>query len=195
MTRHATARIKPYLAATLLALSAPAAIASVDHEGGHGNNEAGGHVDGHGHATADFAFGRAAPPANADRTIDIIARDDMSFDPETVNVQPGETVRFRVRNVGDLQHSFTLGTREYHRRHDRQMQRMPADEIAHHMQDSSNGMVIQPGKTGTLTWRFERGGSIRFACHIPGHYPAGMWGEIDTSSEPLSAMDPELNEE
>lgn len=55
---------------------------------------------------------------------------------------------------------------------------MAPERMAGHMEDSPNGVVVQPGRTGSLTWRFERGGPIQFACHIPGHYPAGMKGGI-----------------
>ena len=183
------------LAGALLALPVAGAVAGGDHEGGHGHGEAGGHDDGHAHGHAQFEFGHPAPAAEADRSIEIVARDDMSFEPESVRIERGQTVRFVVRNAGELQHSFTLGDRRYHRRHDREMQDMPADEIAHHMQDSPNGMVIQPGKTGTLTWHFERAGDIRFACHIPGHYPAGMWGEIETSTDQVAALDQQSTED
>jgi len=163
--------------AIMMAIGSPVALASGEHEGGHGNSGNGhGHDDGHG--TMDFAFGRAAPAAEADRTIEIVARDTMRFEPSRITVEAGETVTFRVRNAGQLQHSFTLGSHGYHQRHDREMMDMPADELAHHMDDSPNGMVVQPGQTGTLTWRFSKGGALEFACHIPGHYPAGMKGRL-----------------
>lgn len=180
------------LAGVLLAGSTAVALASGDHAGGHGNEE---ETDGHGHGTIDFDFGSEAPRSEADRTIEIVARDDMTFEPEMVQVEPGETVRFVVRNAGELQHSFTLGSRKYHRRHDREMQSMPADEITHHMADSSNGLVVQPGETASLTWRFDHEVPIRFACHIPGHYPAGMWGEIGVPSESVAALPREWQED
>jgi len=179
-------------------LLAPAVgSASAGGSDGHGHGQAepdghahdDGHGGGHGHDKAGFGFGSAAPQAEPDRTVEIVARDDMSFEPESVAIRAGETVRFVVRNVGDMQHSFTLGSPAYHRQHDQEMMSMPASDIASHMQDSSNGIVVQPGTTGELTWRFERGGPIRFACHIPGHYPAGMSGRIRLEAEPLAAVD------
>ena len=181
------------VAATLVAvLSAGTALASGDHEGGHDDAEdqaeAGGHgheEDGHGdggHGHDDgghsFGFGRPADPADADRTVEVIARDTMTFEPDSVQVKPGETVRFVVRNVGQLQHSFTLATPAAQRQHEQEMQGMPADEMAGHMRDDPNGIVVQPGATGSLVWRFAGGGPVQFACHIPGHYPAGMKGRI-----------------
>lgn len=179
--------------ATLLALAlgAPAAMAAGDHEGGHGHDEeegqghddgGHGHDDGghgHGHGDGhDFAFGEAAPDAAPDRTVEVVARDTMAFEPARITVEPGEVVRFVVHNDGQLQHSFTLGSPEYQRMHDKEMQGMPHDELAGHMADEPNGMVVAPGDTARLTWRFEKGGPVQFACHIPGHYDAGMKGRI-----------------
>lgn len=166
------------LLAAVLTVSMPPAISSGDHEGGHGD-EGGGHGDGHGHGTMDFEFGEAVPASEADRTVEVVARDSMRFEPSSVSVEAGETVTFRVRNVGNLQHSFTLGSPAYQQRHDREMMDMPMDEFAHHMDDSPNGVVVQPGETRTLTWRFSEGGAIEFACHVPGHYPAGMKGRLE----------------
>lgn len=179
MIRH---RMLQAAGATLLALAlaAPAAMAAGEHEGGHGHDEEGhGHGDGgHGHGGHDFAFGEAAPDATPDRTVEIVARDTMAFEPAQVTVEPGEVVRFVVHNTGQLQHSFTLGSPKYQRAHEKEMQGMPHDELAGHMADNPNGMVVAPGDTGRLTWRFEKGGPVQFACHIPGHYAAGMKGRI-----------------
>jgi len=158
--------------AVMLTYGSSVAFASGDHDGGHGDA-------GDGHGRTDLAFGSAAPAAESNRTIEIVARDTMRFEPSRITVAAGEAVTFRVRNAGRLQHSFTLGSHVYHQRHDREMMDMPANELAHHMDDSPNGMVVQPGQTGTLTWRFSRGGAIEFACHIPGHYPAGMKGKLE----------------
>lgn len=168
------------------AMPAPAALAGGDHEGGHGHDderrereERHGHDDGHAHGDGHaFGFGEAAPDAAPDRTVEVTARDSMRFEPDRIVVEPGQIVRFVVENVGKLQHSFTLGTPQYQRTHDEQMRGMAPDELAGHMKGSSNGMVIPPGGTGSLTWRFERDGPVEFACHIPGHYPAGMKGRV-----------------
>lgn len=171
--------------AIMLTFGSSVALASGEHEGGHGNangsqgNSGNGHGHDDGHGKMNFAFGSAASAHEADRTMEIVARDAMRFEPSRITVEAGETVTFRVRNVGQLQHSFTLGSHGYHKRHDREMMDMPEDQLAHHMDDSPNGMVVQPGQIDTLTWRFRKGGAIEFACHIPGHYPAGMKGRLE----------------
>lgn len=160
--------------AALTAIATPAAFAAGEHGGGHGDVS-----DGHGHGGGhEFAFGEAAPDAQPGRTIEIVARDTMRFEPAQVNIQPGETVRFVVRNAGEIQHSFTLGSPEYQHQHEQEMQGMALENMARHMDDNANGIVVPPGETDTLTWRFEKGGPVQFACHIPGHYPAGMKGRV-----------------
>ena len=119
-----------------------------------------------------------APAEEADRTIRISAHDQMRFDPEGVRVQAGQTVRFVVKNVVRVQHSFTLGTPQSQERHEAEMQGMAPDRMASHMEENPMGIVVQPGETDTLTWRFEDGGAVEFACHIPGHFVAGMTGRI-----------------
>lgn len=157
--------------ALVLALAAPVAAANGNDEGGHDHG-------GHAHGGHDFAFGEAAPEAAPDRTVEVVARDSMRYEPASIRVEPGQVVRFVVHNRGQLQHSFTLGSPEYQRTHEREMQDIAPGDMAGHMEGSPNGMVVAPGETGSLTWRFEAGGPVQFACHIPGHYDAGMKGRI-----------------
>ncbi len=170
----------PFVATTLLALSlaiAAPAFAAGEHDGGHGHDDNGhGHDGGH-----SFSFGSPADDGEADRTIEVTARDDMTFSPDKVSVDKGTTVRFVVDNVGQLQHSFTLGTPTQQREHEEEMQGMAMEQMAGHMDDDPNGIVVQPGETGSITWRFTEAATVQFACHIPGHYPAGMKGNIDVS--------------
>ena len=156
----------------LLLAPLASAIAAGEHEGGHG------HEDGHGNGGHEVAFGQPADPGHADHTVEVIAHDTMRFEPDRIDVEAGETIRFVVRNIGQLQHSFTLGTPTGQEAHEKEMQGMAVEDMAGHMANDPTGMVIQPGETGQLTWRFTESGPVEFACHIPGHYPAGMKGRI-----------------
>jgi len=170
----AATRLVSHLAlplAGLLIAAAGTASASGDHGGGHDAQTNGGH----GH---EFAFGDPARGAAPERTIRIEARDTMTFEPGDVVVRAGEVVRFVVHNAGKMQHSFTVGTIGYQRQHESDMQEMATGRMATHMDSEPNGMVIQPGETESLTWRFTSTADIQFACHLPGHYQAGMKGRI-----------------
>lgn len=171
----------------LALVAATPAIAAGEHDGGHDHESNGhGHDDGHGDDHGDggghsFDFGSPAEAAEADRTIEVTARDDMMFSPDAVSIDKGTTVRFVVDNVGELQHSFTLATPTEQREHEEEMQGMSMDRMADHMKGDPNGIVVQPGDTRSITWRFTEATTVQFACHIPGHYPAGMKGSVSVS--------------
>jgi uncharacterized cupredoxin-like copper-binding protein len=38
---------------------------------------------------------------------------------------------------------------------------------------------IAPGQTAELEWTFTKAGRYQFACHIEGHYEAGMVVEVE----------------
>lgn len=129
--------LSTFASVALFALGHAPAHGAGDHDEGHG------HGGSHGHG--DLAFGAPAPAAAADRTVRVRAYDGMAFEPSPLTVEAGETVRFVVTNAGDLQHSFTLGTPAYQHRHEEAMRDMPRDELAGHMADVPNGVVIAPG--------------------------------------------------
>lgn len=118
-------------------------------------------------------FGRAADPRRATRTITIAMSDRMRFAPEVVTVRQGETVRFVVRNDGALLHELVLGTEEELAKHAELMRRFPGME-----HDEPHMVHVQAGRAGSMAWTFNRAGTFRFACLIPGHYEAGMVGTV-----------------
>ena len=131
------------------------------------------------------ATGRASPagvggPADAgqaSRSIEVTAGDSMAFDPPSIQVVAGETVTFVVTNAGQAVHEFTLGDAAMQREHADAMAHMPTG-MAHEL---PNSVAIQPGETKRLTWRFGQAGALEYACHEPGHYDAGMRGQIAVS--------------
>jgi uncharacterized cupredoxin-like copper-binding protein len=128
--------------------------------------------DGMDHAD-DEAMGEPADASEATRTISVEAF-DMAFDPETISVEPGEVVTFEVTNTGEAVHEFFLGDSAMQQEHADEMADMDSD-MAH---DEPYSIRLQPGETKQLTWRFAETGEVEFACHEPGHYQAGMHGQI-----------------
>lgn len=149
-----------------LALLATPAFAAPGHSGGHGNNH--GHYDGHA-----AALGEPGDPKAKARTINIVMSDEMRFSPETVTVKRGETIRFVVKNAGELRHEMTLGTMEELVEHAAVMEKYP--DMEH---DDPNAVTVEPGQTKTILWKFTKAGSFDFGCLVPGHMPAGMKGRI-----------------
>lgn len=152
---------------------------------------------GHGHDDTQ-AFGEAGKPSEASRTIEIVMGDNY-FEPEKIAVQPGETIRFVVKNEGGFLHEFNIGTAATHAEHQKEMTTMmehgmltatgvdhdamkmdhSSKGMAGHVHDDPNSVLVEPGKTQELVWTFAAATDLEFACNVPGHYETGMMGEID----------------
>jgi uncharacterized cupredoxin-like copper-binding protein len=118
-------------------------------------------------------FGHPGKAAQVDRTIRIITL-DISMDKTRLEVRAGETVSFIVTNNGQLAHEFIIGDAREQVEHEQEMQQMAGMD----MPDETNGITLKPGQTKTLIWTFGQKGEVEFACHVPGHYSAGMVGKI-----------------
>ena len=145
-----------------LALCGGAALAAGSHDGHHGAHPAG-----------DSAIGQPGVAARASRSVRIDMNDRMRFSPERLAVRQGETVRLVVRNTGQVPHELSLGTLQDLLAHREQMARQPGMTHA-----EPNQITLAPGQQGEIVWRFTRDGTVHFACLIPGHYEAGMKGQI-----------------
>ena len=156
---------------------------------------AGEHGGGHG---AKSPIGTAGKAASATRTININMLDNL-YEPEEISVKEGETIRFIVKNSGELVHEFNIGTSAMHTAHQKEMEMMvdhgalEPDKINHAkmkmdmgggktmMHNDPNSILLEPGKTGEVIWEFSNASKIEFACNVPGHYDAGMMGKFHFS--------------
>ena len=125
----------------------------------------------HEHAES-FWYGHPGKPADVKRTIKLMAM-DIKFMPTDITIKPGETVKFEITNDGKLDHEFVLGSAEEQAEHDKEMAAMAGMKMDH-----VNGVSVAPGKTGSLIWTFTKAGTLQYACHVPGHYAAGMIGQL-----------------
>lgn len=151
------------LLAVVLGLSTSAALAGGQHAGGHHNP----------------AIGEPGVASRVTRTIDVEAADTMRFTPANITVKRGETVRFRIRNSGQLPHEFSLGTEKDLLDHYEVMKKFPGMEHA-----EPNQISLKPGEQGEIIWRFTKAGVVHFACLHVGHYDAGMKGQVRVSAQP-----------
>ena len=125
------------------------------------------------------AWGIAADPGSAKRTITIDMGDDMRFKPDVIDVREGETVRLAIRNRGKLLHELVIGTQQELDEHAAMMVKFP------NMQHDEPYMAhVDPGKRGEIVWNFNRAGEFKFACLIAGHYQAGMVGTVRVRPAP-----------
>jgi uncharacterized cupredoxin-like copper-binding protein len=127
----------------------------------------------HGMHDEDTAFGMPGEAARVNRTVEVEASDNMRFTPDVITVKRGETIEFVVKNTGKLAHEFVLGDAKELAEHAALMRRYP--DMEH---DDPNELRMAPGSTGKLIWKFAHPGTVGFACLIPGHYEAGMKGQI-----------------
>lgn len=129
-----------------------------------------------GHSHNTFAAGEPGDPAKPFRTVDLKMQEEngaMSYAPAKIEVALGEQVKFVLTNSGELDHEFMLDTIEHNAKHKIAMQKNP--EMEH---DDPNGKRLQPKASAEILWRFTKPGTFEFACLIPGHYEAGMHGQV-----------------
>lgn len=147
----------------------------------HGHDEMkkvmGGHDDADGHHDGAMAVGEPGKRQDATKNIVIVMKEtddgDMIFTPKKIKVKEGQTIRFVIRNKGELEHEFVLDNHDGVMEHKALMEKFP--EMEH---DDPNSIRLEPGKKGEVIWKFTNGGTFEFACLIPGHYASGMKGDI-----------------
>lgn len=155
-----------------IAAFAQAAWAAGEHAGGHGQME--GHKMGGQGAPMQHAS-RAGEPgkaAQATRTIDV-EMNEFRFSPERLEVKAGETILFRVRNTGKIEHELVFGDAAELKAHAESMRMQPA--MAH---DDSGGLKLDAAKAGEMVWKFTNAGEFMYGCLVPGHFEAGMVGTV-----------------
>lgn len=152
----------------LLALAAPA------YAGGT-------HSSGHGH---EMEIGMPGDDHHVTRTIEISMREtddgEMLFEPRTLSIKKGETVKLIITNKGELEHEFVMDTYEENEEHKALMAKFDMEH------DDPNSVRLDPGASAEIVWTFSNEGRFQFACLIPGHYESGMHGALDVETSPGS---------
>ena len=131
---------------------------------------------GHGDHKPEAAYGVPGDPANPSRDVVVRMKEAdgrMLFEPSRIEVRTGEQIKFRLENVGELDHEFLVGTAQEIEEHADMMKAMP--DMKH---DDANAKQVAAKKQGELVWHFTKTGEFDFACLIPGHLEAGMKGKI-----------------
>lgn len=118
--------------------------------------------------------GGPADAADASRIVEVAISGSAAFEPATIEMSVGEVVTFEVTNTDREAHLFVLGDAATQQQFAQAIVHMP-DGPPH---DLANALVLQPGQTKRLTWRFGAAGALEYACHLLGHYEAGLHGQI-----------------
>ncbi len=166
--------------AAIIALSQTPALAGGAHSGGHGHDD--------NHYAADI--GQPGKAGEVDRVIQV-KMGEMFFDPGTVEVTEGETIRFVVTNTGEFVHEFNIGTAEMHEAHSGEMIEMmekgilEADRIDHDRMKASgmaheeaSSVLLEPGQSAEIIWTFSGDADLELSCNLPGHRESGMRGAV-----------------
>mgnify|MGYP000480253605 FL=1 len=151
------------LVAASFAAMSTAALASGSHGGGH---------------SEETAIGKAGVVSKASRTVTVEMADNMRYTPSEIQVKKGETIRFVVKNVGKVSHEMSLGTEKELLEHLEQMKKFPGME-----HDEPSKITLKPGMQGEIVWQFTKAGAVNFACLMPGHYEAGMKGQVKVGAK------------
>jgi len=156
----------------------------------------------HGEKKHGTDIGEKGDPSKASRRIEVSMADN-TFEPSQISIKAGETVRFVIRNDGELVHEFNIGTTKMHEAHREEMMQMvdmgvlEADRINNDAMghgngkmmmkhDDPNAVLLEPQQTAEVIWTFPDSASLQFACNVPGHYEDGMMGDFRIEGGPSS---------
>jgi azurin len=126
--------------------------------------------------------------ASAARTVDITGSDDMKYSITTIPAKAGETLRIRLTSKGTLPkiamaHNVVVlkpGAKQLDFVNAAAMARQ-TDFIPAAMKDQvlAATTLAGPGETVEVTFKVPAvKGNVPFLCSFPGHYAAGMRGNI-----------------
>jgi uncharacterized cupredoxin-like copper-binding protein len=93
------------------------------------------------------------------------------FEPQEIDVGPGQAITFVVENADPIDHEFIVGDEDVQHIHE-------VGGEAHHAPRPGE-ISIAAGETVVTTYTFpSQTGGLIFGCHLPGHYAYGMRGVI-----------------
>jgi uncharacterized cupredoxin-like copper-binding protein len=111
-------------------------------------------------AVPTHAAGLATPVAGPG-TVAITER-EMEISAAQTTFKVGQPYTFIVTNAGTTDHELVIEHRG------------DVDKPLRENGQEAEAPDIAPGQTKTLTWTFTEPGDYQFACHLPGHFEAGM---------------------
>jgi uncharacterized cupredoxin-like copper-binding protein len=107
--------------------------------------------------------GFTAGTAKAPRIVQVLSGPGLTFTPDDIPIEAGETITFEVTTVGPTIHEFKVG---------------PLAEVIADSDAAPEIADIGMMATRSLTYTFSGPGPYGFACHEPGHFEGGMRGTV-----------------
>jgi azurin len=130
----------------------------------------------------------AAPAAKGGRTIELTAGDDMKYNLTKIEAKPGETLHVVLKSTGAIPkvamaHNFVLlklgaDAVEFNKA---SMTAAATDYVPETLKAQVVGAtkMAGPGETVEVTFKVPaKAGSYPYMCTFPGHYAAGMKGDL-----------------
>jgi uncharacterized cupredoxin-like copper-binding protein len=140
-------------------------------------------------------IGEKGKLSEVNRVIEIKMYDNF-YEPNEIKIKKGETIKFKVYNLGEFVHEFNIATKKMHLKHQPEMMKLVENEILlvdkidkkkmkemakkdHSMGHShDNSVILEPNEDGEIIWKFNTETKLEAACNIPGHYETGMIAKI-----------------
>lgn len=161
-------------AETVATTQAASTTTSTAAEATHEDEDAG-HDD---EATHDDEDAHEDEDATASNVV-VIVMTEFAFEPASLTVSAGQTIAFEVVNEGSIPHEFRLSNAHRIEEH---LESGHADhgDNGHHSEGGDVFIEVAPGQADQLVVTFPDDATIftEMACLIPGHYEAGMLGEV-----------------
>jgi uncharacterized cupredoxin-like copper-binding protein len=120
-------------------------------------------------AVALTVAGGCADRAGGTTTVELTIRHSR-FEPAVIDRDPGDTLRFVVRNLDPIDHELIVGSPTVQRRHE-------VGRDAHHHGDVPGEVSVPAGAVRTTTYTVGNA-DVPFGCHLPGHWAYGMRGLV-----------------
>jgi uncharacterized cupredoxin-like copper-binding protein len=148
------------------------------------------------YADKDMKIGSKGNLNDVNRVVKVVMYDNY-YEPSSLIVKAGETIKFELVNAGELVHEFNIANKMMHMKHQPEMEKMVENEIL--FADSidknkmkkmakidksmghshSNSVLLEPKQKGDIVWKFDNAVNIEIACNVPGHYQVGMIARVD----------------
>jgi uncharacterized cupredoxin-like copper-binding protein len=156
-------------------------------------------ASGHAHGAEEAHDTPANTPIQSalvvDRTLQVDMNDTMRFTPDLLQVAAGETLKLVVHNSGKLPHEMVLGSEAALKAHAIEMKQSAghADGHAHASGNELLALSVKPGETKEWVIHFDQAQTLQMACLIPGHFEAGMRGQVIVQDKDKPVSSPQAN--
>ena len=133
-------------------------------------------------------IGKPGKIENVTRIINIKLYDNY-FEPKNIQAKKGETILFNIENLGQLVHEYSIATKKMHIKHQPEMLELFNKNILtatkidkekiKFVHSHKNSVLLEPQEEKKIIWKFDTTINLQAACNVPGHYEAGMAGDIN----------------